>query len=160
MLDEPGPDVVHVVAPPQAHLDLTLAALEGGAHVFVEKPIAPTLEDYVRMRDAALESGLLLCENYHYRFGRGVQQAFEAVHSGALGDVVNVDVWYDGVMTGPAYADTGGSHFAPALPGGALQNFLSHPVSIALPLIGSCTGAFPVERSLDPRFQSSDELRA
>src|SRR3954451_22966641 len=30
-----------------------------------------------------------------------VQQAFEAVHSGALGDVVNVDVWYDGVMTGP-----------------------------------------------------------
>src|SRR4051812_4786024 len=28
MLDEQRPDVVHVLAPPQAHLDLTLAALE------------------------------------------------------------------------------------------------------------------------------------
>jgi predicted dehydrogenase len=160
MLEEHRPDVVHVLAPPQAHLDLTLAALEGGAHVFVEKPIAPTLEDYVRMRDTALERGLLLCENYNYRFGRGVQKAFEVVRSGALGDVVNVDVWFDGVMAGPAYMDTMVPHFAHALPGGALQNFISHPVSIALPLIGDCTGAFAVERSLDGRFQSNDELRA
>jgi len=82
---------VHVLTPPQAHLDLTLMALEAGAHVFVEKPIAPTLEDYGRMRDAALERELLLCENYNYRFGRGVQKALEAVRSGALGDVVPVE---------------------------------------------------------------------
>jgi predicted dehydrogenase len=160
MLDEQRPDVVHVLAPPQAHLDLTLAALEAGAHAFVEKPIAPTLEDYARMRDAALERGLLLCENYNYRFSRGVQKAFAAVGSGTLGDVVNVDVWFEGVMAGPAYADTVVPHFAHALPGGALQNFLSHPVSIALPLIGSWSGAFAVERRLDERFQSNDELRA
>src|SRR4249919_3309810 len=39
------PDVVLLVSPPETHRPLAEAALEAGAHVIVEKPLAPTLAD-------------------------------------------------------------------------------------------------------------------
>jgi predicted dehydrogenase len=160
MLTDLRPEVVHVLTPPQAHRDLVLTALEHGAHVFVEKPIAPSFDDYTKMRDAARSRGLLLCENYNYLFGRGVRAALDTVNSGVIGDVVNVDVSFGGVMNGAAYADHLVPHFAHALPGGALQNFITHPVSISLAFIGLCTNAAVIERRLDADFLSNDELRA
>jgi predicted dehydrogenase len=135
--------------------------LKAGAHVFVEKPIAPTWEEYVEMRDLARERGLLLCENYNCRFEPGMLAALEVWRSGRIGDTVNVDVSYGGVMgaNGP-YADRDVVHFAHGLPGGALHNFISHPVSMALPFMDGCTGAVAVRRRLDSSFASDDELRA
>jgi len=161
MLATERPDVVHVLTPPQSHRMLVLAALEAGAHVLVEKPIAVTLAEYVEMRDAATRRGLLLCENYNYRFSRGVLAALSAHRRGELGRVVNVDVTFCGVMAGNgAYADRQVPHFAHALPGGALQNFASHPISLALAFLGECEEAVCVRRRLDPGFPGDDELRA
>jgi predicted dehydrogenase len=161
MLASERPDVVHVLTPPQSHRMLVLAALEAGAHVLVEKPIAPTLAEYAEMRDAAARRGLLLCENYNYRFSRGVLGALSAHSRGDLGRVVNVDVSFCGVMAGAgAYADRQVAHFAHALPGGALQNFASHPISLALPFLGECEEAVAIRRRLDADFPGDDELRA
>jgi predicted dehydrogenase len=161
MMANTRPDVVHVLTPPQAHHPLTIEALNAGAHVFVEKPIAPTWEEYVEMRDLARQQGLLLCENYNCRFEPGMLAALEVWRSGRIGDTVNVDVSYGGVMgaNGP-YADRDVVHFAHGLPGGALHNFISHPVSMALPFMDGCTGAVAVRRRLDSSFASDDELRA
>jgi predicted dehydrogenase len=161
MLADTRPDVVHVLTPPQAHHPLTIEALKAGAHVFVEKPIAPTWEEYVDMRDLARQRGLLLCENYNCRFEPGMLAALEVWRSGRIGETVNVDVSYGGVMgaNGP-YADRDVVHFAHGLPGGALHNFISHPVSMALPFMDGCTGAVAVRRRLDSSFASDDELRA
>jgi predicted dehydrogenase len=161
MLATERPDVVHVLTPPQSHHPLVMTALDAGAHVFVEKPIAPTLAEYAEMRDAAARHGLLLCENYNYRFSRGVLAALSAYSRGDLGQVVNIDVSFCGVMTGAgAYADPHVPHFAHALPGGALQNFASHPISLALPFLGECEEALCVRRRLDASFAGDDELRA
>jgi predicted dehydrogenase len=161
MLADTQPDVVHVLTPPQAHRPLTLEALRAGAHVFVEKPIAPTWGEYVEMRDLARERGLLLCENYNCRFEPAMLAALEAWRSGRIGDTVNVDVSYGGVMgSGGVYSDRDMVHFAHGLPGGALHNFISHPVSMALPFMDGCTEAIAVRRRLDGAFASDDELRA
>ena len=40
MMDELKPDVVHICTPHYLHAEMAIAALEGGAHVFLEKPIA------------------------------------------------------------------------------------------------------------------------
>ena len=42
LLAEGQPDIVHVCTPPAAHFDAARAALDGGAHVYVEKPFALT----------------------------------------------------------------------------------------------------------------------
>src|SRR5688572_22512121 len=45
MLRQTSPEVVFITSPPPLHREQTIAALEGGAHVVLEKPIALTVED-------------------------------------------------------------------------------------------------------------------
>jgi predicted dehydrogenase len=160
MLDEARPDIVHVLTPPASHAALVRQSIEAGAHVLVEKPIAPTWDEYADMRDAAARHGLLLCEDYNTRFATASLAAVAAWHAGRIGDVVSVDVAYGGVMPadGP-YADREVPHFAHALPGGALQNFITHPLSLALPYLGGCLEVSTVQRRLVAGFASNDELR-
>ena len=162
MLAEARPDVVHVLTPPQSHRALAVAALGAGAHVLVEKPIAPTRDDYSAMRDAAGAAELHLVENYNWRQAAVVRRARDLVGSGAIGDVVHVDVTFGGVLSGGAgpVQDRDVVHFSHSLPGGVLQNFASHPVSIALAFTGPCAGVSTMRRRLDPAMQSDDELRA
>lgn len=51
------PERVLVATPPNAHADAACAALEAGADVLVEKPIAATLADAARIVEAAKRTG-------------------------------------------------------------------------------------------------------
>ena len=99
LLEETRPDVVHVLTPPASHGALVQQSLAAGAHVLVEKPIAPTWDEYVAMRDAARRHGRLLCEDYNTRFAPAALGARVAWQAGRIGDVVSVDVAYGGVST-------------------------------------------------------------
>jgi len=161
MLARTRPEVVHVLTPPQSHVSLARAALEAGAHVVIEKPITPTYEEFAELRAVAEERGRLMCENYTYRFAPLVLRALELARAGELGDVVGVDVSYGGVLGSKgAYADHEVLHFAHSLPGGALQNFVTHPLSVALPFLGPVESVTSWRRRLDPDAIGDDELRA
>jgi predicted dehydrogenase len=56
MLDKTELDAVVVSTPPNTHAEPTVAALERGLHVFVEKPIALTPADAQRMGEAAVKA--------------------------------------------------------------------------------------------------------
>jgi len=83
-------DVVHILTPPASHADLVIQALEAGAHVFVEKPMAETSEDCERMLEAARQTGRVLSVNHSARMDPVVLQALEIVSSGGIGDVLSV----------------------------------------------------------------------
>lgn len=62
-------DVVFVATPPASHLELVLAALEGGRDVIVEKPAFTRVADYDLVARAAARTGrrVLVAENYGYK---------------------------------------------------------------------------------------------
>jgi len=159
MLAETQPHVVHVLTPPASHRQVALQALEAGAHVLVEKPVTATWAEYVELRRAARDRDRLLCENYNYRFTDVVLQACELWRSGAIGDVVSVQASFGGVMGRGPYTDTDVPHFAHRLRGGALQNFVTHPVSLVLPFLGPCRDVSVWQRSLGAGAVGNDELR-
>lgn len=85
LLREQEPEVVCVATGNDEHVDPTLAALEGGAHVFVEKPMAFRLEDAQAMLDAADRAGRKLGVNLNHRFAEPYQRALRFVRDGELG---------------------------------------------------------------------------
>lgn len=61
------PDLVCVATYSDSHPDYAMAAMEAGAHVFVEKPLATTVADAQRVVDAATRLGRKLVVGYILR---------------------------------------------------------------------------------------------
>jgi predicted dehydrogenase/nucleoside-diphosphate-sugar epimerase len=89
MLAAAKPDVVHVCTPPAAHFEAAHAALDGGAHVYVEKPFASSVREAQTLVDLARSHGVLV--------NAGHQQlhdpAFTALmaSAGRIGPLLQVD---------------------------------------------------------------------
>jgi predicted dehydrogenase len=80
-------DAVCVAAPSAHHAEIVIAALETGVHVLVEKPIATTVSDALRMRAAALDAGRKLMVGHVERFNPAVARVRELVREGRLGRI-------------------------------------------------------------------------
>lgn len=90
LIDGARPDLVSVVVPTLLHVPVALDALAAGAHVLVEKPIAPTVEDATRLIDAARAAGRVLTVGHVERFNPAVRELKARLDDGALGRVFTV----------------------------------------------------------------------
>ena len=90
LLGDPSVDAVAVCTPPASHAELALAALEAGKHVFVEKPIARTLEEADRLVARADDSAVRTMVGFHLRRHRLVERARQVVRDGTLGRIQGV----------------------------------------------------------------------
>ncbi|MFN8525798.1 MAG: Gfo/Idh/MocA family oxidoreductase [Chloroflexota bacterium] len=79
-------DLVSVVTPDTLHAEPTIASLDAGAHVLVEKPIAVDLSEARQMVAAADRFGRKLAVNFNRRFSRPFALAREYQATGRLGD--------------------------------------------------------------------------
>lgn len=61
------PELVNISTYSDSHADYAVAAIEAGAHVFVEKPLATTVKDAQRVVDAAKANGKKLVVGYILR---------------------------------------------------------------------------------------------
>ncbi len=86
-----GVDVVHVLTPPAFHAAVSIQALQAGAHVLVEKPMAETVEQCDRMMEAARSSGRTLGVIHSGRLDPIVQRGVEMARHGVIGEVLSID---------------------------------------------------------------------
>lgn len=91
VLADPAVDAVAVATPAGTHLDVVLAALRAGKHVLVEKPLAATYEDGLRLVKEAEERGLTLMCDHTYCYTPAVARIRDMVRSGELGEIQFVD---------------------------------------------------------------------
>jgi len=84
------PDVEGAViaTPNDVHEEQALACAELGRHVFVEKPIADTLEAGERIRAACLDAGVALMVGHAFRRLGAARRTKALLEEGALGRVV------------------------------------------------------------------------
>lgn len=79
------PDVLLICTPPVVHREQALAALAAGAHVVVEKPPAPSLDELDDMRAAALAADRQLAVVFQQRTGTAAAHVRRLLQGGALG---------------------------------------------------------------------------
>ena len=85
-------DAALVVTPPETHRAVAEEALAAGKHVLLEKPLATTLGDARALLAAATAANRALMVSQNYRFRPPARAAQEAIWSGALGELVAVEV--------------------------------------------------------------------
>jgi predicted dehydrogenase len=90
VLRDPDIDAVDVCIPTPAHREATERALAAGKHVFLEKPIALTLEDADAIMRAADESGRLFMVGLVLRFWPEYVELKRRVAAGELGGMTAV----------------------------------------------------------------------
>ena len=140
VLEDERVDAVDVCTPHAAHAGPAIQALEAGRHVLVEKPIASTLEDGMRMVDAAARAGRVLAVNEQIRFGAGLRRAHELLEQGVVGELISVRAHRLFVLPAP-YAASGWRNDPATAASGILIDQGPHYVHLLRRLAGEITHA-------------------
>ena len=85
LLADPAIDLVINLTVPNAHAEVTLAALAAGKHVYSEKPLATSVADGHRILAAVVAAGRRVGCAPDTLLGGGHQRARQVVDSGAIG---------------------------------------------------------------------------
>jgi predicted dehydrogenase len=118
-IDASRPELVIVCTKDSTHDDIIVAALESGADVISEKPMATTVEKIRRIREAEKRTGKRVDVSFNYRFAPTAAKLKELLLSGAIGTLTSVDFhWYldnkhgaDYFRRWHAYVENSGSLF-------------------------------------------------
>ncbi|MGQ9456015.1 MAG: Gfo/Idh/MocA family protein [Armatimonadota bacterium] len=82
---------VVIASPNEAHRENVVASATAGKHVFVEKPIANTMEDAWAIVDATRRTGVVLAVGHNTRRSPGHRKMKEMIESGEIGTPVTVE---------------------------------------------------------------------
>ncbi len=80
-------DAVVISAPTQLHAELGIATARAGKHIYLEKPVATTVEDAVRLAEAVRDARVMMAVGFNRRCHPLFVQARELIGSGVIGDV-------------------------------------------------------------------------
>ena len=90
MLETEKPDAVSVAVPNFLHKTFTIKALEAGAHVLCEKPMARNASEAEEMLNSAQKNNRKLMINFNQRFQPEVHTLKSLVDKGKLGDIYRI----------------------------------------------------------------------
>jgi predicted dehydrogenase len=90
VVDRKDIDVCLVCTPDHWHALPTIAACQAGKDVYVEKPLATSIEEGRVMRDVARSTGRIVQMGTHWRSGPHYREAVEMVQAGKIGKVRQV----------------------------------------------------------------------
>jgi len=80
-LERTKPDAVCISTYPDTHESYAIKAFEQGCHVFIEKPLADTVEGAVRVREAAVKAGKKLVVGYILRHHPSWERFIQVSHT-------------------------------------------------------------------------------
>lgn len=133
LLYELKPDVVHITTPPQSHYSVGKMCLEAGCHIYVEKPFTVTHKDAEDLVRLAEHRNLKLTVGHDAQFSHGANEMRRLVGQGYLGGPpVHIESYYCYDLGNAGYAKAllgDAYHWVRSLPGGLLQNTISHGIS-------------------------------
>ncbi|MFD5840036.1 Gfo/Idh/MocA family protein [Streptomyces chartreusis] len=138
LLADPEVEVVYNPLANGLHGPWNLAALAAGKHVLSEKPSASNAEEAAEVRDAAVKSGSVFMEAFHYLFHPVTRRLHEIVESGELGELRRVET----LVAIPAPGDFD-PRWSLSLAGGALMDlgcYSLHAVRMLAPWAGGAPG--------------------
>jgi predicted dehydrogenase len=92
VLEDTDVEAVYNPLPNGLHAVWNLRAIEAGKHVLTEKPSASNADEAKEVLEAVSSSKVKFMEGFHYRYHPVMEKILELIDSGALGEVLHVDI--------------------------------------------------------------------
>ena len=154
LIHDPDVDAVYIATPPSSHCELALQVAAAGKPCLVEKPMAMTHDECVRMNGAFRAAGVPLFAAYYRRALPRFLEVRRLLDAGAIGAVTDVHVRISEPLAQGGQA--GGWRFDPAIAGAGLfydlashcldlLDFLLGPIAEASGVAVNTGGAYAVE---------------
>lgn len=156
-------DVVHVLTPPNFHVEIAQYALNHGIHAYIEKPFTLSSEEASAIIDLAQRRNLLICPGYNHLFDPCMQKADALIRQGLIGSLLHIESHYGMNVNRSDLRSTTSDNKIPwpyQLPGGLLNNYIDHPLYLINHYLGPAiiSGMTCLSRGVLPQ-QLTDELR-
>lgn len=90
LLEQPDIDAVIIALPNHLHAPVAIEALKARKHVLVEKPMATSAKDAVKMIETAKSMKRTLMVAQNFRFNRYTQLAKQVIDRGDLGELYHI----------------------------------------------------------------------
>ncbi len=92
LLDDPEVNAIYIATPPSSHATYAIMAMKAGKPVYVEKPLASTYEECLRINRISKETGMPCFVAYYRRYLPYFQRVKQIVEQGSIGKVVGVQI--------------------------------------------------------------------
>ncbi|MHB9133092.1 MAG: Gfo/Idh/MocA family protein [Armatimonadota bacterium] len=80
-------DIIDICTANDMHMEIALAAIKAGKHVFCEKPLAMNLKQATKMAQAAVDAGVKHMVNFNYRTCPAVALVKQLINEGRIGRI-------------------------------------------------------------------------
>jgi predicted dehydrogenase len=97
---EPNVEAVSIATRDAEHKEPTIACAQAGKDIFLEKPMAPTLEDADEMIAAAEKAGVRMMVDFTLHFDPTYLAAYERIQAGEIGEVLTMFARRNGTQRG------------------------------------------------------------
>jgi predicted dehydrogenase len=142
ILTDPEVNMVCVATPVKTHFSLAKKVLESGKHLFVEKPLCPSVEECSQLLQIAKSKNLKLMVGHVFLFNPTIQKVKEIIDKGELGRIYYIETHRTNL--GPVREDVN-----------AIWDLTSHDISIfnyllnGLPKRVSATGCKALDKNVE-----------
>ncbi len=136
LVNDPHVDVVDITTPNHLHMEMALAAIAAGKHVYCEKPLALTAADATVMTQAAEAAGIKTLVGFNYLKNPATGLVKRIIGEGRIGEIIH----FRGTFDQDSLADPMQPYswrFRKDIAGsGALGDLGSHTINMAQYLVG------------------------
>ena len=133
LIEQDGLDAVYIPLPNSLHSEWIDKALDQGLHVLVEKSMACSESEVIALNKKAQSKGLVLVENFQFRFHIQLEVIKKIIQSGQLGELRCMRTSFGF----PPFKDSDNIRYQAELGGGALLDAGAYPLKISQIILGN-----------------------
>lgn len=92
LVSDPDVTAVYIATPPSSHTTFAIMAMKAGKPAYIEKPLAASYEDCLRVNRISQLTGIPCFVAFYRRYLPYFEKAKQIVMSGDIGDVLTVQI--------------------------------------------------------------------
>jgi len=163
LIEDPDVNAVYIATPPSSHATFAIMAMRAGKPCYIEKPLAASYNDCIRINRISEQTGVPCFVAYYRRYLPYFQKVKEIIESGTIGNVVNVQVRFS---VPPRDLDFQSGKEMPwrlqpdIAGGGYFYDLAPHQIDLLQNLFGVITRAHGYPANRAHLYQAEDTLSA